>query len=115
MRGLVPIGGQLWRVVWCEPGDPRLVVGGVPRLGSADPVTRAICLRCDLEPPLLDRVALHEAAHAAAMSRGSGLEGELEAMAVEAHGIEAAHAASQILGRAVCVAGFCSDGSRERG
>lgn len=107
MRPVV-IGGQLWRVVWCEPGDPRLVIG-TPRLGAADPVTRSIFLRRDLEPPLLDRVALHEAAHAAAMARGSGLEGEAEAMAVEAHGLEAAHVASKILGRPVCVWGFCGD------
>jgi hypothetical protein len=62
-----------------------------------------------LEPPLLDRVALHEAAHAVASARGTGLSSELAAMAVEAHGLEAAHVASKILGRPVCVWGFCGD------
>lgn len=107
MERPILIAGTVWRVVWCEPGDPRLVVGGVPRLGSADPVTRTVCLRRDLRPPLLDRVALHEAAHAVAMARGTGLDGECGAMAVEAHGLEAAQVASEALGRAVCVDGRC--------
>lgn len=105
----VCINGQVWRVVWCEPGDPRLVVGGVPRLGSADPVTRGIHLMRGMEPPTLDRVVIHEAAHAVAMARGSGLEGEREAQAVELHGLEAVDVAARILGRPACVRGFCGD------
>ena len=106
--GPLVVNGQLWRVAWVEPGDPRLVVGGIPRLGSTYPAGRAVYLRRDLKPPLLDRVALHEAAHAVATAHGTGLGSEIAAMAVELHGLEAAHVASEMLGRKVCVRGFCS-------
>lgn len=80
-------------------------------------------LRDDLTPPLLDKVLLHEVAHAVTVSWGLlpevgkmvtrgdvvGVE-EWSAQLVENHAIEALNAATIALGRPVCVRGLCSDG-----
>jgi hypothetical protein len=77
-------------------------------------------VRADVEPPLLDRVILHEIAHAITMSWGllprmrseamrgdmTGLE-EWAAQLVENHAIDAIQAAREVLGRPVCVRGRC--------
>lgn len=123
MLGPLVIGGEAWGVAEVEPGDPRLVDRtGEARLAVTDPATRTVSVLRGLEPPLLDRVLLHEAAHAATVSHGllgalrSFLPSSLwvpteewAAALVEAHGIEAAEAASKSLGRPVCVRGFCHD------
>ncbi len=115
------VNGQLWRVVEVNPGDPRLVDRtGVPKLATTDPITRTVHMSSELEPPLLDQVALHEAAHVMAVAYGelprlreaipreaSVAAEEWAAQQVELHGIEAADVASRMLGRAVCVRGFC--------
>lgn len=79
-----------------------------------------IWLDGSLRPPMLDRVLLHEVAHAVTVSRGLlpplgrmvasgdriGAE-EWAAQLVEGHAIEAIDAASSVLGRPVCVDGSC--------
>lgn len=120
----VVINGEAWRVVRAPAGDPRLVDGGgTERLGTTDPVTRTITLNLSLRPPLLDRVVLHEVAHAITMSWGmlpdlrkavstreQTAAEEWGAQLVENHAIEAIIATNSILGRPVCVRGLCIDG-----
>ena len=120
MRALL-VNGQPWRVVGVAPGDPRLVDRtGWPKLATTDPTTRTVHLASWLEPPLLDQVALHEAAHVVAIAHGmlpalhaavpSAARVPVEewaANAMELHGLEAADIASRMLGRPVCVRGFC--------
>lgn len=113
--------GELWRVVRVPAGDPRLVDRtGEPRLATTNPRDRLICVQVGVEPPLLDKVILHEIAHAITMSWGllprmrsealrddmTGLE-EWSAQLVENHAIEAIQAAREVLGRPVCVRGEC--------
>lgn len=122
MRAVL-IKGEPWRVVGVEPGDPRLIDReGKATIGTTDPLTRTIHLSCRLEPPLLDRVLLHEVAHAVAISHGTLRElGEMvshgdrvgaeewAAQFTENHGIESVAIASEVLGRPVCVGGYCHD------
>lgn len=117
------VNGEVWRVVLADPGDPRLIDReGRRTVGTTDPLTRTVHISSALRPPELDRVVLHEAAHAATISHGllDGLHRaiadgdkvgaeEWAAQLVELHGIEAAEAASKSLGRPVCVRGFCHD------
>lgn len=117
------VNGKAWRVAWVTPGDPRLIDReGKRTVGTADPVTRTVHISNELKPPELDRVLLHEVAHAITMSWGLlpafgelvqsgdriGAE-EWAAQLVENHGIEAAAIASEILGRPICVRGYCHD------
>ena len=117
------VNGEAWRVVWVAPGDPRLIDReGRRTVGTADPKTRTVHLSNRLMPPELDRVLLHEVAHAITMSWGlrpelDGMVGnsdkigaeEWAAQLVENHGIEAAAIASEILRRPICVRGWCND------
>ena len=87
-----------------------------------DPVDRMVYVREDLRPPLLDRVVLHEVAHAVTVSWGLlpsvredtlrgdviGVE-EWAAQLVENHAMEAVQVASEALGRPICVRGLCVD------
>lgn len=121
--GPLVINGRLWRVVGAEPGDPRLIDReGRLTIGTADPRTETIHVSKALMPPLLDKVLLHEVAHAITMSYGllGGIGQAVEngdrigaeewaAQLVESHGIEAAQLTSEALGRPVCVRGFCHD------
>lgn len=105
------------------PGDPRLVDReGKRTVGTTDPKTRTVHLSDELVPPMLDRVMLHEVAHAVAISYGLNemlrkfLPSEYQIQVeewvcnmVESYGIEAAKLASESLGRPVCVRGFCDD------
>ena len=117
------VNGQLWRVVRVPAGDPRLVDRtGQPKLATTDPSGRVVSIRADLEPPLLDRVALHEVAHVVASAHGMlpmlhaaipeesrvPVE-EWAAKVMELHGIEAVKLAAEVLGRPVCVRGLCGD------
>lgn len=117
------VNGDLWRVVRVRPGDPLLVDRtGTPRLATADPGDRVIRVSSEVRPPLLDRVILHEVAHAVTMSHGllgplhTGVPESLwvpveewAVQLVENHGMEAVALASEVLGRPVCVRGLCSD------
>ena len=113
--------GEAWRVAEVSPDDPRLVDRtGARRVATTDPTTRTVHVSRAVSPPLLDRVMVHEAAHAITISHGL-LESiravvpepywvpveEWAAQLVEEHGIEAAELASQALGRPVCVHGRC--------
>lgn len=70
MRPFV-INGDVWGVARLRPGDPRLIDRtDTPRLAVTDPVDRMVYVREDLRPPLLDRVVLHEVAHAVTVSWG---------------------------------------------
>lgn len=115
--------GVAWRVVGVAPGDPRLVDReGRLTVGTTDPLTSTVHISSALTPPMLDRVLLHEVAHAVTISHGTlpqlggmvrfgdvvGVE-EWAAQLVENHGIEAAVLASESLGRPICVRGFCHD------
>ena len=122
MRPFV-VGGEVWQVVTAQPGDPRLTDRtGHERLATTDPLTRSVYLNSSLRPPLLDRVLLHEVAHAVTISHGllTTLRSKLptdtwvhaeewSAQLVENHAMEAVQAARRALGRPICVRGLCSD------
>lgn len=122
MRPFV-VNGRLWRVVSVHPDDPRLIDRtGVRRIATADPSTSTICVSEEIAPPLLDRVMVHEVAHAVTMSYGllDSLHDiipvdrwvQVEEWAVELvekFGMEAVALASESLGRPVCVRGLCYD------
>ncbi len=111
------------------PGDPLLRDRtGVQRLATCDPSSRVIAVSSEVMPPLLDRVMLHEVAHAVTMSygllpalrRGVPAESwvpveEWAAQLMENHAVEAVALASESLGRPVCVRGLCSDRLGDRG
>ena len=106
------VNGEAWRVARVAPGDPSLVVGGTFRLGAADPLTRTVSVLGTLEPPMLDKVVLHEISHAIASSEGLGAVlgpcSEVSAQMFERYAVEAVEAASEALGRPVCVDGRCA-------
>ena len=122
MRPFV-INGQTWRVIRTKAGDPRLVDRtGTERLAVTDPTAMAVYVNGDVVPPLLDRVMLHEVAHAITVSwgllprlRSNALRGDLtgveewSAQLIENHAMEAVKAASEALGRPICVRGLCDD------
>ena len=104
-------------------GDPRLIDRtNTPRLAVTDAMERMVYVRDDLMPPLLDRVMLHEVAHAVTVSwgllpqvRSDTIRGDIigveewAAQLVENHAMEAVQATRRALGRPVCVRGLCSD------
>lgn len=104
-------------------GDPSLIDRtDTPRLAVTDSLGRTVYVRDDLVPPLLDRVMLHEVAHAVTVSwgllpqvRSDALRGDLvgveewAAQLVENHAMEAVQATRRALGRPVCIRGLCSD------
>lgn len=117
------INGEVWRVACVSAGDPRLIDRtGTGRLATTDPDARTVYVMGGLRPPLLDRVVLHEVAHAITVSWGLlpkvrqdvrrgdavGVE-EWAAQLVENHAMEAVEAATEALGRPVCVRGLCDD------
>lgn len=122
MRPFV-VNGDAWRVLTVRPDDPRLVDRtGALRIATADHATRTVCISSDVAPPLLDRVLMHEIAHAVTMSygllpflRGSIPEEswvaaeEWAAQLMEDHAIEVSVLASESLGRPACANGYCSD------
>ena len=122
MRPFV-INGDVWRVARVPAGDPSLIdrTGGA-KLAVTDSLDRTIYVRDDLMPPLLDRVMLHEVAHAITVSwgllpevRSRVVRGDIidveewAAQLVENHAMEAVQAARRALGRPICVRGLCSD------
>lgn len=117
MRPLV-IRGSAWRVVRVYPGDPFLIDRtGSLRVATTDAESKTIRISEAVMPPMLDRVYLHEAAHATMEEAGvpdllpAGamrvyLE-ELIAWFLETHAIEVVDAVSASLGRPACVDGTC--------
>ena len=117
------INGDVWRVARVPAGDPSLIDRtDTPRLAVTDAANRMVYVRSDLTPPLLDRVMLHEVAHAITVSwgllpqvRSDTLRGDIigveewAAQLVENHAMEAVQAARRALGRPICVRGLCSD------
>ena len=104
------------------PGDPRLVDRLSHRcFGTTDPATNMIFLSDELMSPMLDKVLLHEVAHAVTMSYGLldvlhlfvpeeswvAVE-EWAANFVEDHSIEAVMMASESIGRPLCINGNCA-------
>ena len=104
-------------------GDPRLVDRTeTERLAVTDPYDQVVYVNARLMPPLLDKVMLHEVAHAITVSwellkdiRSYTLRGDIvgveewAAQLVENHAMEAVNAASEALGRPICVRGLCND------
>lgn len=117
----VLINGELWNIERVSPGSPFLIDRtGNQRLATTDPLDRKIYISSDLKPPLLDKVMLHEVAHAITVSHGllDSLRNsipdsmwipveEWSASLVERHAVEAAILSSKILGRPICILGFC--------
>jgi hypothetical protein len=117
------INGELWRVIRVPAGDPSLIDRtGTPKIAVTDSNDRTVYVREDLMPPLLDRVMLHEVAHAITVSwgllpqvRSDAMRGDIigveewAAQLVENHAMEAVQATRRALGRPVCVRGLCSD------
>lgn len=115
------INGQVWRVVRVPAGDPRLIDRtGTEKLATTDPRDFAVYVNGRLVPPLLDKVMLHEVAHAVTVSwgmlprlRSEAMRGDLRGVEewasqlIENHAIEALEAARTALGRPVCVRGMC--------
>lgn len=122
MRPFV-INGDVWRVIRVPAGDPSLIDRtDTPRLAVTDALDRTVYVRDDLMPPLLDKVMLHEVAHAITVSwgllpevRSDAMRGDIigveewAAQLVENHAMEAVQAARRALGRPICVRGLCSD------
>jgi len=117
------INGDVWRVIRVPAGDPRLVDRtGRSKLAVTDEETRTISVSEAVRPPLIDKVMLHEVAHAITVSwdllpevRRDTLRGDIigveewSAQLVENHAMEAVQAARRALGRPICVRGLCSD------
>lgn len=91
-------------------------------MATCDPSTREVYVSVAVTPPLLDRVILHEVSHAVTVSHGllgplrSSLPPdywvtveEWAAQLMESYSLEALAAASESLGRPVCVRGLCYD------
>lgn len=115
--------GEMWRVARVASGDPRLVDRtGIERLATTDPRTMTIYVSEAVKPPLLDKVVMHEVSHAVAYSNGLisrlraflpvsyqiGVE-EWAASMMENYAMEVSDISSKVLGRRVCVRGFCND------
>lgn len=117
----VLIDGDLWRVMRVSPDSPFLVDRtGRLKVATTDASNKVIRISSDLEPPLLDKVLVHEMAHAITVSHGllhslrahlpheqADFAEEWSADLVENHGIEAAMLASRSLGRSLCIGGYC--------
>lgn len=121
--GAIVINGDVWRVVRVPADDPRLIDRtSTSRLATTDPRSRTISISESVQPPLLDKVLLHEISHAITVSYGL-LEllrdaiprqawvpsEEWAAQLVENHAIEALRLSRSVLGRPVCVRGGCFD------
>ena len=118
----VLIGGDVWKIQRVPHNDASLVDRtGHIRLATTDPITRTISISANVGAPLLDRVLLHEVAHAVTVSYGLldylrqniprelwVLVEEWAAELMELHSIEVAIIASQALGRPTCSNGFCT-------
>lgn len=117
------LNGDVWRVARVPAGDPRLVDRtGSSRLATTDAKEMTIYIDDSVKPPLLDKVMLHEVSHAITVSYGllDSLRAmippylwvnveEWAAQLVENHALEASMAASDSLGRPICIGGIYFD------
>ncbi len=117
------VNGDVWRVIRVPAGDPLLIDRtGSSKLAVTDESERTVYVLDTLRPPLLDKVMLHEVAHAITVSwgllpevRSDTLRGDIigveewSAQLVENHSLEALEAARTALGRPVCIRGVCFD------
>lgn len=117
------IRGNVWRVTRVSPGDPFLIDRtGVPRIATTDVRDKVIRISETVAPPLLDKVMLHEAAHAVMEETGVSdllmhatdevriASEELLAWFLETYAIEIIDAVRISLGRDICVDGLCIGG-----
>lgn len=113
----IRIGNEIWRVIQVPPGHPSLLDRtNTTRLGTSDPVTRTINISSAVMPPLLDKVLLHEMAHAM-MSSFKLLDimplelhdeaDETIAQFFENHAVDMIVTASEALGRPLCIDSEC--------
>ena len=117
----VLVNGEVWHVNRVSPDNHLLVDRtGTRRIATTDPFNRSINISADVVPPLLDRVLLHEVAHAITISHGllgslrTHIPPELWVLVeewsvelLEKYGIEAIIITSESLGRPICVNGQC--------
>lgn len=117
----VVVNGVAWKVNRVSPGDHLLIDRtGRERIATTDPATMTINVSTSVMPPLLDKVLLHEAAHAITVSYGLLLPLRakippehwvtVEEWAVELlenYSLEAIIATSESLGRPLCIRGNC--------
>lgn len=115
------VNGDVWMVVRVSPDSPSLIDRtGKRTIATTDPARRVVSVSTDIEPPFLDKVLLHEVAHAITISHGLldvlrmvvpedywVFVEEWAAQLVENYGIEAVALTSKSLGRPVCVSGLC--------
>ena len=113
---------ETWDVIQVPSDDVRLIDRtGSNRLATTDPRARAVYVSIDIMPPLLDKVMLHEVAHAITVSYGLtdylksivpyNIQVAVEEWAVglvENFGMEAVIAASEALGRPLCIRNNCA-------
>lgn len=120
MIGTVVVGHDVWLVKPVKSCDPVLVdKTGHLRAATTDPLSKTINLSVGVEPPLLDKVVLHEVAHAMVFSHGLlsifsafspeeiNLIEEWAAQLIETHSIDAIEKASSLLNRPLCVKEHC--------
>lgn len=117
----VLINGELWQINRVSPGSPLLIDRtGNHRIATTDPVLKSINVSIEIQPPLLDRVLLHEVAHAITISHNLlqplraqipeqlwVLVEEWSVELLEKHSLEAAILTSESLGRPLCIMGYC--------
>ncbi len=115
------VNGDVWMVVRVSPDSPSLIDRtGKRTIATTDPARRVVSVSTDIEPPFLDKVLLHEVAHAITISHGLldvlrmvvpedywVFVEEWAAQLMENYGIEAVALTSKSLGRPACVSGLC--------
>jgi hypothetical protein len=115
------IGNDQWQVIEVDPEDPNLIDRlGHKCLGTTDGEAKVIYLSSGLEFPKLDKVLIHEIAHAMTISHGLldilhafvaeeswVFVEEWAANFVEDYGLKVSNIASLLLERPVCVDGDC--------
>lgn len=121
----VVVGNDVWQINRVSPDNPLLIDRtGEFKVAVTDPLTRTIYISRELEPPMLDKVVLHEVAHAITVSYGLlpplrskippdlwVLVEEWSASLLEQYALEAGILASQALGRPLCIFGYCINAS----
>lgn len=101
--------GAAWTVRPVPPSSPLLVVDGTPRLAATHPAARLVAYDMTLEPPLLDRVILHESAHVLAVDEPYAPRvDEQMAQRIERDAILCIDFTSRALGRPPCVDRMCA-------
>ncbi len=116
----VLINGDLWTIERVSPANPLLIDRtGKLNIAVADGILHEIKISRNIMPPLLDKVVLHELAHAITMSYGLIdymrsyvpedywiFVEEWSAKLIENHANEAIALASEALGRSIYSSNF---------